>query len=85
MINFALDKNYIVLILSDHNRHNWALSKTWKNIKVYNILKTSPLFSSSTQLIMLKFCTNFIYRIYGLLNRKLIEFDNCFNRAYLKE
>ena len=86
MINFALNENYIILILSEHNRHNWALSKAaWKNIKVYNIRKTAPLFSSNTQLIMLNFCTNFIYRIYGLFDMKLIQFDNAFNRTYLKE
>ena len=85
MINFVLNENYMVLILSEHKRHNWALNKAWKNIKVYNIRKTAPLFSSDTQLIMQKFCTNFIYRIYGLFNMKLIEFDNNFNRTYLKE
>ena len=85
IIKFALNKNFLILILSEHNRHNWSLRHIWKDIDVLYIRKTAPFFSQSTQSIMQKYCTFFLYKIYSLINTDLIELDNNFNTKYLKK
>ena len=81
----ALNKNFVVLILSEHKRHNWELKNIWKDIKVFHIFKTAPFFSSSTQSIMQIFCTKWIYKIHSFLNREVIEANiNQYNIEDLK-
>ena len=84
-IKLALNKNFLIIILSEHNRHNWSLKLMWNDINVFYIRKTAPFFSQSTQTIMQKYCTFLIYKLYSLIDRKLIEFNNNYNISYIKD
>ena len=57
----------------------------WNDINVFYIRKTAPFFSQSTQTIMQKYCTFLIYKLYSLIDRKLIEFNNNYNISYIKD
>ena len=84
MTKLTLEDNFLIVILSDHKRHNWELVNVWKDIDIIHLYKTGPFFSVQTQAFMQKYCTFVIYKLHSLIKRKIIEFDNNFNQYYLK-
>jgi len=83
MIKLTLKEGFIVVILSEHKRHNWELVKIWKDIKVIHIFKAAPFFSRRTQLLMQKYCSYILYKLTKIYKRKIIEFENNYNKEYL--
>jgi len=80
----TLEDNFLIIILSDHKRHNWELVNVWKDIDIIHLYKTGPFFSRETQVFMQKYCTFVLYKLHAIIKRKIIEFDNNFNEYYLK-
>ena len=83
IIKFVLNDNFLIIILSEHKRHNWELANIWKDIDVIHLFKTSPFFSPDTQDLMQKYCTYVLYKLAKINKIKLIEFENNYNQKYL--
>ncbi len=84
MTKLALEDNFLIIILSEHNRHNWELANIWNGIDVIHLYKTAPFPSTYTQDLMQKYCTYILYKFTSIYKNKLIEFENNYNQKYLK-
>ena len=82
IIKLVLKDNFLIIILSENNRHNWDLANIWKDIDVIHLYKTAPFFSPDTQDLP-KYCTYILYKLTAINKNKLIEFENNYNQKYL--